>query len=238
MYRCIVIDDEKLARERITEQLKHNTNWDVIAEAAEFGEAQQAIRKYRPDACFIDINIIGGNGIELVNSLLDETYCSWVFTTAYSEFAIKAFELDATDYLLKPFENSRFEEVLKTLEKKKTISKPVQAKNVLAVKSVGAVQFVNVQDIIWIKGSANYVELHCRDRMLLHRETLTNLERQLDPSKFLWVHRSAMVNVDSICSLSSELGRYSLLQLSNGDEVKISSAHKSTLFDTLGLEAH
>ena len=238
MFTCIVIDDEKLARERITEHLKSNTRWKVVAEAAEYKEAQQAIRRHKPDACFIDINIIGGNGIELVNSLLNETRCSWVFTTAYSEFAIKAFELDATDYLLKPFENSRLDEVLRKMEKKKTVTQPMQTKNVLAVKSVGAVQFVNVHDIIWIKGSANYVELHCQDRMLLHRETLTNLERQLDPGKFLRVHRSAMVNIDNICSLSSELGRYSLLQLSNGDEVKISSAHKSSLFDTLGLEAH
>lgn len=238
MFTCIVIDDEKLARERITEYFKDCPKWKVVAEAGEFKEAQQAIRKYKPDACFIDINIIGGNGIELVNSLLNETDCNWVFTTAYTEYAIKAFELDATDYLLKPFENSRLDEVLDKLEKKKSVNQPMQLKSVLAVKSVGAVQFVNVQDIIWIKGSANYVELHCRDRMLLHRETLTNLERQLDPSKFLRVHRSAMVNIDSICSLSSELGRYSLLQLSNGDEVKISSAHKSTLFDTLGLEAH
>lgn len=241
MFTCVVIDDERLARERITEHLKSNSKWKVVAEAAEYKEAQQAIRKHKPDACFIDINIIGGNGIELVNSLLNETKCSWVFTTAYSEFAIKAFELDATDYLLKPFENSRLDEVLSKLEKKNTTIQPfqpIQTKNVLAVKSVGAVQFVNVQDIIWIKGSANYVELHCQGRMLLHRETLTNLERQLDPGKFLRVHRSAMVNIDSICSLSSELGRYSLLQLSNGDEVKISSAHKSSLFDTLGLEAH
>ncbi len=238
MFTCIVIDDEKLARERITEYIKERSNWKVVAEAGEFKQAQQAIRHHKPDACFIDINIIGGNGIELVNSLLNETRSNWVFTTAYSEFAIKAFELDATDYLLKPFENSRLDEVLNKLEKKNTPHKPMQTKSVLAVKSVGAVQFVNVQDIIWIKGSANYVELHCRDRMLLHRETLSNLERQLDPNKFLRVHRSAMVNIDSICSLSSELGRYSLLQLSNGDEVKISSAHKSSLFDTLGLEAH
>lgn len=237
MFTCIVIDDEKLARERITEYFKSRDDWQVVAEVGEFQEAQSAIRALKPDACFIDINIIGGNGIELVNSLLNETKCNWVFTTAYSEFAIKAFELDATDYLLKPFENSRLDEVMDKLQKKSS-PKPLQAKSVLAVKSVGAVQFINVQDILWIKGSANYVELHCKDRMLLHRETLSNLERQLDPSKFLRVHRSAMVNIDSISSLSSELGRYSLLQLTNGDEVKISSAHKSTLFNTLGLEAH
>jgi two-component system LytT family response regulator len=102
---------------------------------------------------------------------------------------------------------------------------------------VGAVESVNVKDIIWIKGSANYVELHCANRMLLHRETLSKLEVQLNPEKFIRVHRSAMVNVEKIDSLSSELGRFSLLHLNNGAEVKIGQGHKASLFDFLGLDA-
>ncbi|MGJ8682332.1 LytR/AlgR family response regulator transcription factor, partial [Paraglaciecola sp.] len=94
-----------------------------------------------------------------------------------------------------------------------------------------------VEDIVWIKGSSNYVELHCESKMCLHRETLSNLEDQLDPAKFIRVHRSAMVNVSKISSLSSELGRFSLLHLTNGDEVKIGQGHKSQLFEFLGLEA-
>ena len=104
------------------------------------------------------------------------------------------------------------------------------------MKSVGAVEFVNVQDILWIKGSANYVELHCANRMLLHRETLCKLETQLNPEKFIRVHRSAMVNVEKINSLSSEMGRFSLLHLINGDEVKIGQGHKASLFEFLGLD--
>lgn len=235
MPTCIVIDDERLARERLTGYIETLANWRVIGEAAEYHEAESLIRTLRPDACFVDINIIGGNGMELVKSLSSEFQCGWVFTTAYSEFAIHAFELDATDYLLKPFENSRLAAVLDKLETR-TGRRASGKKEVLAVRSIGSVQFVCVNDIIWIKGSANYVELHCKDRMFLHRETMSNLASQLDKNKFMRVHRSAMVNIDKIASLSSELGRLSLLQLCNGDEVKISHRHRPELFSQLGLD--
>jgi two-component system LytT family response regulator len=159
-----------------------------------------------------------------------------VFTTAYSEYALRAFDLEATDYLLKPFENSRLANVLQKVEKSKK-GRMGSSKNMLVVKSVGSVEFVNVADIIWIKGSANYVELHCTNKVLLHRETLSNLETQLNPDKFIRVHRSAMVNVDRINSMSSKMGRFSLLHLNNGDEVKIGQGHKADLFEFLGLES-
>ena len=185
----------------------------------------------------MDINIIGGSGVELVNSLRHIVPCQWVFTTAHSEFALQAFNIGALDYLLKPFENSRLETTLQKVERFKQAPQK-RSKKLLAVKSVGAVEFVNVDDIIWIKGSANYVELHCKERMLLHRETLGNLEQQLSPEKFVRVHRSAMVNIENVNSLSSELGRFSLLHLSNGDEVKIGQGHRASLFEYLGIDNH
>lgn len=235
MYRCVVIDDERLARERISGFIDEQVNWLVVGQAGEYQQAQQLIVKLQPDLCFIDINIVGGSGIELVNSLRQQVNCSWVFTTAHSDFALQAFELNALDYLLKPFENSRLNQALVKAEKLNQ-GQTKKCKNILAVKSVGAVEFVNVADIIWIKGAANYVELHCQGRMLLHRETLSNLEQQLNPDKFVRVHRSAMVNVDNVSSLSSELGRFSLLHLSNGDEVKIGQGHRASLFEYFGLD--
>tara|TARA_R110002153_G_scaffold46985_12_gene132875 strand:- start:6794 stop:7504 length:711 start_codon:yes stop_codon:yes gene_type:complete len=235
MYHCIVIDDENLARERISSFVEEQGNWQIDGQSGEYKEAENLLLKHRPDVCFMDINIIGGSGIELASKLARILDCHWVFTTASSEYALQAFDLEATDYLLKPFENSRLASVLQKVEKLKRQTVKT-CKNVLAVKSVGAVEFVNVQDIIWIKGSANYVELHCANRMLLHRETLSKLEMQLNPEKFIRVHRSAMVNVDKINSLSSELGRFSLLHLNNGDEVKIGQGHKASLFEFLGLD--
>jgi two-component system LytT family response regulator len=237
MPTCIVIDDEKLARERIVHALESHSQWHVIGQAAEFQEAEELVCSLIPDVCFVDINLIGGSGVALVESLRSSVNTLFVFTTAYSEFASKAFELDVCDYLLKPFDNERFADVLTKLEKR-LVNRYTRHREILAVRSIGSVQFINVNDIIWIKGSANYVELHCQDKMLLHRETLSNLENQLDRRKFARVHRSAMVNLEKIESLNSELGRFSLLQLSNGDEVKISPTHKSGLFCQLGIEVH
>jgi DNA-binding LytR/AlgR family response regulator len=237
MYNCIVIDDERLARERIVSFVNERANWQVVAQSAEYEEAQELITRLQPDVCFMDINIIGGSGVELVNSLRHIVPCQWVFTTAHSEFALQAFNIGALDYLLKPFENSRLETTLQKVERFKQAPQK-KSKKLLAVKSVGAVEFVNVDDIIWIKGSANYVELHCKERMLLHRETLANLEQQLSPEKFVRVHRSAMVNIENVNSLSSELGRFSLLHLSNGDEVKIGQGHRASLFEYLGIDNH
>jgi DNA-binding LytR/AlgR family response regulator len=235
MQHCIVIDDEYLARERISSFVEKQENWQVDGESGEYEEAENLLLKYRPDVCFMDINIIGGSGIELAGQLAKIIDCHWVFTTASSEYALQVLDLEATDYLPKPFEDSRLANVLQKVEmlKKQSVKR---CKTLLAVKSVGAIEFVNVQDIIWIKGSANYVELHCAKRMLLHRETLSKLEMQLNPEKFIRVHRSAMVNVEKINSLSSELGRFSLLHLNNGDEVKIGQGHKASFFEFLGLD--
>lgn len=234
MYSYIVVDDEKLARTRVKEYMKTFPQWTLLGEAREFREAEALIVETQPDLCFIDINIIGGSGIQLVDNLMERINSHWIFTTAYSEYAIKAFEMNATDYLLKPFSRERFEDVIVKVEKH---SKPKSYKSTskLAVKSIGEVHFVNVDDVIWIKGSANYVELHCKEKMFLHRESINNLESQLDSQTFIRVHRSALVNINSVRSLSSELGRYTLLQLVNGDEVKISGTHKPKLFEMLGL---
>ena len=237
MYRCIVIDDEALARERIVQYLTQSTVCEVVAEASSYETAKRVILEQQPDICFLDIQIIGGSGVELAKALRNSVACHWVFTTAYSEYALDAFDLEATDYLLKPFADSRLASVIAKIHKKPNPSSKLNKKRrQLPVKSVGSVKFINIQDIVWVKGSANYVELYCADKMHLHRETLSALEHSLDPEQFIRVHRSAIVNIDYIHSLNSELGRYSLLQLDNGDEVKIGQSYKAQLLVALGVE--
>ncbi|WP_438863945.1 LytR/AlgR family response regulator transcription factor [Neptunicella sp.] len=235
MYQCIVVDDEPLARQRVVGFIEQHPGWQVVAQASEYNEAKELLIKHQPHACFMDIDIIGGSGLELAHELADKLSCQWIFSTAYSDFAIKAFEMEAVDYLLKPFESHRVTSALSKVEKK-LHNRAMNRPDVLAIKSIGSVEFVNVEEIFWVKGSSNYVELHCQDKVLLHRETLSKLELQLNPKKFVRVHRSSMVNLQRVKSLSSELGRYSLLHLSNGDEVKISSAYKNNLFGRLGLD--
>lgn len=235
MYQCIVVDDEPLAQERVASFIEQQPGWEVITKASEYNEAKEQLIQHQPHACFMDISIIGGSGIELVKELAEEIDCKWIFTTAHSQFAIQAFEVEAIDYLLKPFEDKRIVDALVKVEKLIT-SKVTHRSEKLAIKSIGSVEFVNAEDILWAKGASNYVELHFKDKVLLHRETLSRLERLLNPSKFVRVHRSSLVNLQKIKSLSSELGRYSLLHLNNGDEVKIGSAYKSHLFRLLGLD--
>ena len=160
LHHCIVIDDENLPRERISSFVEEQHNWQVDGQSGEYKVSERLLLKHRPDVCFMDINIIGGSGIELAGQLAKRIDCYWLFTSASSDYTLQVFDIEATDYLLKPFENHRLAKVLKKVEKlKKQAVK--QYKNVLAVKSVKSVGFVNVQDIIWIKGSANYVELRC-----------------------------------------------------------------------------
>jgi DNA-binding LytR/AlgR family response regulator len=244
MYRCIVIDDEALARERITHYLSQSSLCEVVAQASNYASAKQLILEQQPDICFLDIQIIGGSGVEPAKELKNCVSCHWVFTTAYSEHALTAFELDATDYLLKPFEDSRIAQVIAKIHKanKPVLSAPSapsasRVRRQLPVKSVGSVTFINTQDIMWVKGSANYVELYCEGKMHLHRETLSALEQTLDPKQFIRVHRSAIVNIEYVRSLNSELGRFSLLQLDNGEEVKIGQSYKAQLLSALGVDA-
>lgn len=235
MYQCIVVDDEPLAQQRVVSFVEQQPGWQVIAKASEYNEAKELLVHHQPHVCFMDISIIGGSGIDLVNELINQIDCKWIFTTAHSQFAVQAFEVEAIDYLLKPFEDKRITDALTKVEKH-IANKANRHSEMLAIKSIGSVEFVNAEDILWAKGASNYVELHCQDKTLLHRETLSRLEHQLNPSKFVRVHRSSLVNLQKIKSLSSELGRYSLLHLNNGDEVKIGSAYKNHLFRVLGLD--
>ena len=103
MHHCIVIDDECLARERVSSFVEEQKNWQIVCQSGEYKEAESLLLKHRPDVCFMDINIIGGSGIELASQLAKRINCNWIFTTGSSEYALKAFDLDATGYLLKPF---------------------------------------------------------------------------------------------------------------------------------------
>ena len=105
----------------------------------------------------------------------------------------------------------------------------------IPVKSIGRIRFVRVSDIIWIKGAANYVELYLEDGMVLHREALCSLAEKLDPEQFVRVHRSAIVNLSHLSEITSELGRYSLVELTNGQEVRIGDCYRQQLFSSLGL---
>lgn len=235
MFTCMVVDDEELARERLTRLIAQRGNWKVVAEADSYSDARALLLEKRPQVCFMDVEIIGGSGINLATELNSALNTRWVFTTAYSQHAHKAFEIEADDYLLKPFDDGRFDRILEKLHRKLTLSSP--NRDILAVRTNGQVQFIKTRDIIWIKGAGNYLELHCQHRTYLHRESMTAIEQLLDPDKFVRIHRSAMVNIQYLDAINSELGRYSTLEMSNKDEVRIGNTYRKPLFQMLGLDA-
>lgn len=218
MNPCILINNKNLARQRISSFVEDQYNWPLDVKSAERKKAKNIFLKYRSDVFFI--NVMGGCDINLARELAITLNCHGVFATASIEQAFQAFDLEAADYLFKPLENNRLTNVLHRVEgqKKRALK---QCKNVLAVKSANTVEFVNVEDIVRIQGSEEYVKLHCSARKLLHSETLCKLEMYLNPKKFICVHPSAMVNIEKIDLVSSELGRFLLLHLNNSDEVKV-----------------
>ncbi|MBN7819376.1 LytR/AlgR family response regulator transcription factor [Bowmanella yangjiangensis] len=236
MLDCMIVDDEPLARQRIQFLLEQRPGWQVVAEAREYQEAKAALLRYRPTLCFMDIDIIGGSGVQLAHELSEVIDTRWVFTTAYGQYAVKAFELNAFDYLLKPFESERVERVLGKLEKQHVVQhKPLE---VLAIRSLGNVQFVRADDILWIRGAGNYMELHCQDKTYLYRESMAGMEAGLDASQFIRVHRSAMINRRFLRAINSSMGRYNSLEMANGDEVRIGQGYRKALFELLGLNFH
>lgn len=236
MISCIVVDDEHMALERLTREIEKRPGWQIVSCCNEYEEAKQALLEHEPDVCFMDINIIAGSGMELAKALSNLIPTSWIFSTAYSEFAVDAFDINAFGYLLKPYENDKLKQLMQRFEKHISREKRHETKtSKLAIKSIGEVKIVDINDILWIKGASNYLELYFADRMLLHRETLTSIENKLSKSKFFRVHRSAIVNINYVSKVESELGRYSSLIMKNGDEVKISNNFKHELFKVLGI---
>ncbi|MDF2176691.1 LytTR family DNA-binding domain-containing protein [Aliiglaciecola sp. CAU 1673] len=251
MVRCMIVEDEALSRERVASLVTRRPGWELVSQAQAFEEAREQLLKWQPQVCFMDIEIIGGSGLELVAQLRHELSCYWVFTTAYSQHAIKAFEYEARDYLLKPYDDSRFDCMMNKLEARlmsgktllseqhsDTLARHNKADYVdrLAIRSVGNMYFVRVEDIVWVKGAGNYLEIHCRDKVHLYRETMSNLQACLDPNRFVRIHRCAMINLDCLCAINSELGRYSNLEMNNGEEVRIGQSYRKALFRQLGIE--
>lgn len=239
MITCMIVDDEEMAIERLQREIEQRPGWEIVAIAQEYSDAQSKLLQHRPDVCFMDINIIAGSGMALATQLHNQIATQWIFSTAYDEYAIDAFEIDAVGYLLKPFENHKLFKLMHKVEQQANNDAETSAVPVtkIAVKSIGEVCLVDFKDVIWIKGASNYVELHCQQKVHLHRATIRSIEDSLPKDKFFRVHRSAIINLDYVKKIGSEMGRYSVVIMNNDDEVKISNAYKSSLFNLLGISS-
>lgn len=209
--KAIIIDDEEPARSIIRNYLKDQQNIEVIAECSDGFSGVKAINDLKPELVFLDIQMPKLTGFEMLE--LIEEMPLIIFTTAYDQYAIKAFEMNATDYLLKPFTKARFEQALqKAIQKpeegrkaadpvKKLVSVMEERPDILqriAVKSGQKINVVNVDDIIYIGAEGDYVMIYTKDNRYLKEKTMKYMETHLDPAQFVRIHRSTILNVNHI----------------------------------------
>ncbi len=241
--QAIIVDDEDLARQRIRDLLAERPDIQVRAECCNGTAAIEAIRRHHPDLVFLDVQMPDVDGFGVIEQVGAEEMPPVIFVTAFDEYALHAFETDAVDYLLKPFDRERFQRAVdrmlerrdrrKLAELDRSVHKLLElAENGdrygdrLAVRSSGSVTFVKVDTIDWIEASRNYVKIHCDGEVHTMRETMARMEARLDPERFLRIHRSTLVNIERIRRIEPGIGTESVVVLDNGARLMVSRAYR------------
>lgn len=252
--RVLVVDDEPLARTGVVQLLAKDPDIAVVGEAADGRAAVEAIRTLQPDLLILDVQMPEYDGFEVLRTLPRDRMPAVIFVTAYDQHALRAFEVHALDYLLKPFDDERFAEALDRAKRSlrsaelgelsrrlvglledrgsATPSEPRLTR--LIVRHEGSVAFVRVEDLDWIEAADYNVKLHTRGQVHLLRESLNALEARLDPARFFRVHRSAIVNLDRIRELQPYFKGEHILLLQDGTRLKLSRARREHLEARLG----
>ena len=247
----LIVDDELPARQRIEDLLAKDRRIEIVGSAATGDEAVEMIRRLRPNLVFLDVQMPGKTGFEVVDAIGAEHLPATSFVTAFDQFAIKAFAVAAIDYLLKPFDDERFAQALQRarkaieLEQVEQITKrlldflhekPPQFLERISVESRGQTRIVPVSRIDYITASGPYAELHAGDKTFAVRERMQTLEEQLDPSVFFRIHRSAIVRLDRIDTLLHRPGGDYAVRLKDGTELDLSRARRDELAQRLGIK--
>ncbi|MBA3638679.1 MAG: LytTR family DNA-binding domain-containing protein [Acidobacteriota bacterium] len=248
--RTLVVDDEPLARERLTNLLSAEPDIEVIGQCRDGEEAATAIVDHTPDLVFLDVQMPAMNGFEVIDTVGSERMPLVIFVTAYDQHALKAFQVRALDYLLKPFDRDRFQEALqrartyiqrdetgdigrRLLALVKDLRRDQPKTDRLVVKSGGRLFFLRTDEIDWIEAAGNYVRLHVGPVSHLLRETMNAIEGRLDPEKFFRIHRSRIVNMERIQEMQPWLnGEYAVL-LRTGTRLTLSRGYREKLQDRL-----
>lgn len=234
--RTLIVDDEPLARSNLAVLLRLDPDIEIISECGSGAEALVQIRSAKPDLVFLDVQMPECDGFDVLELLGGDLPPAVVFVTAYDQYAVRAFEAGALDYLLKPFDNARFDRALDRAKQKVTQGRDVPRKlERLAIKSTGQVSFVKVSDIDWIEAADYYACLHVGARNHLLRRSMSELEQALNPAVFCRIHRSTIVNLDRVRGLKlSEDGEYEVL-LGNGTRLQLSRRYRKPLQSRLGI---
>jgi two-component system LytT family response regulator len=245
--RVLIVDDEPLARTNIAVLLRNDPDIGSVGECGSGQEALGEIRVAKPDLLFLDVQMPECDGFDVLELLGSDLPAAIVFVTAYDQYALRAFAAGALDYLLKPFDNARFELALGRAKQRigNGFGLPVsgfreaRARRLerVVIKSAGEVCFIKVGEIDWIEAADYYACLHIGTKSHLLRRSMSDLEEDLDPNLFCRVHRSSIVNLERVRGLKlSEDGEYDVL-LDNGARLRMSRRYRKQLQERLGLRS-
>ena len=247
----LIVDDEPLARERLRMLLKAEDWLDVVGECPDGASAVAAIQKLQPALVFLDVQMPGATGFEVIDAIGADRMPFVIFVTAYDHYALRAFDVHALDYLLKPFDRERFQQALvrarqqlerrsqgdlarRLLQLVEDLRPAHQRPERFVIKAAGRVFFVRADEIDWIEAAGNYVKLHVGAQAHLFRETMNALESQLDPDTFFRVHRSHIVNIERVRELQPWFNGEYVVFLRDGTRLTLSRGYREKLQDRMG----
>lgn len=247
----LIVDDETHARERLREVLERDSAVTRLLEAGGGLEAVETIRRERPDIVLLDVQMPGLNGLDVIDSVGPSLMPVTIFVTAFDQHAVRAFELHALDYVLKPYSDERFEAALTRAKSRldelslrtfgQSLASVLERRNLsrnyldrIAVKDRGRTDLVKVDDIDCIESAGVHVALHVGSQRIIHRAALTELAERLDPERFVRVHRSSVLNVNSIVRLNPvSHGEFDAV-LRHGQQIRVSRTYRALLEALLG----
>ncbi|HKC10742.1 MAG TPA: LytTR family DNA-binding domain-containing protein [Vicinamibacteria bacterium] len=257
MLRVVIVDDEELSRRGIRARLQASKDVEVVAECGSARRAVGVIRRTRPDLVFLDVQMPGMDGFGVLDAIGGPSSPRVIFVTAHDQHAIRAFEVNALDYLLKPIDDERFDLAVERARQSilagrdvdlgrrlaaavreaataDEASPPQRSAQRFAVRQAGRVLLVKTADIDWVEAAGDYVTLHVGKRSWLLRETMAAMDAKLPPEKFARIHRSAIVNVERIAELwPQDNGEY-VVRLADGAELRLSRSYRQALQRVLG----
>jgi two-component system, LytTR family, response regulator len=249
--RTLIVDDETLARRRIRRLLAAESDVEVVGECHDAREAVDFIQQRTPDLVFLDVQMPGLDGFGLLDALPAQNVPAVIFVTAFDQYALRAFEVRALDYLLKPFDHARFRKALDRaraqirqnggmaldprlshlIENLGARSKPSER---VVIKSAGRIMFLRTDEIDWLEAADNYVRVHVGAESHLLRETLGALEARLDPARFMRIHRSTVVNIDRVKELQPWFHGDYIVILQDGSRLNLSRTYRDRVIGLVG----
>jgi two-component system, LytTR family, response regulator len=238
--RIVIADDEVLARQKLRQLLRSEPDVEIVGECATARETIELVRAAKPDLLFLDIRMPDMDGFDVLGALTNEQPAllpQIIFTTAYDQYAVRAFEYNAADYLLKPFTQDRLCTSVQRVRARRadadqgTNGRAADVaggnyKNRIVFKSRGRIVFLPVEDIRWIGAEENYVRISTSNESHLLRETMSRLETTLDPEVFLRVHRSSIVNLHYVKEVKSDADGESMVVLTGGEKIAMSRGYR------------